>query len=321
MTARLPPSARPAARSPHAAAPRGALELTQLRYFQAIARCGSLSEAARQLSVSQPTLSVAIQQLEERLKTTLLLRERNGVSLSPTGAELLRCAEEVMSALGQVEHRILGLEREDVGRFVVGCHESLGAYFLPGMLRRFMDEAPLIEIALWNGTSAAVRQAVIDREVHFGLAVNPLPHPDLVPVELFKDAVDIFIEGAQAPAEDAAGLEMAHALLRRGPLLHAGRVTQCQELISRLAADGLLPVRMLACGDLELVKSLALSGLGVALLPRRVAAYNQEGRLRRLHPSLPSIPDTIYLLYRADLHRTRGALRLKDALVHYGREL
>lgn len=297
------------------------VDLNQLRYFQAIARCGSLSKAARELSVSQPTLTVSIRQLEERLKTTLLLRDRSGVSLSSTGEALLRGAEEMLRVLAHTEQRILGLETEETGSFVVGCHESLGAYFLPGFLPGFMEAAPWIDVSLWNGTSAAVRQAVLDREVHFGLVVNPLPHADLVLVELFKDAVDIFIAADLAPPEDAGGLVQAGAILRRGPLLHAGRVTQCQELISRLAADGLLPVRMLACGDLELVKSLALSGLGMALLPRRVAAYNQPGRLRRLHLTLPAIPDTIYLLYRPDLHRTRAALRLKDELVRYGRAL
>jgi DNA-binding transcriptional LysR family regulator len=78
---------------------------------------------------------------------------------------------------------------------------------------------------------------------------------------------------------------------------------------------------MLSCGDLELVKSLALAGIGVALLPRRVAAYAQEGRLVRLHPELPVIPDVISLVYRADMHRTRAAMRLKDALVAYGKRL
>ena len=48
-----------------------------------------------------------------------------------------------------------------------------------------------------------------------------------------------------------------------------------------------MPTRRLSCGDLELVKSLALEGVGAALLPRRVAAYGQEGRLVRLHPELP----------------------------------
>lgn len=298
------------------------VDLNQLRYFQAIARCGSLSKAARELSVSQPTLTVSIRQLEERLKTTLLLRDRSGVSLSSTGEALLRGAEEMLRVLAHTEQRILGLETEETGSFVVGCHESLGAYYLPRMLQGFMKEAPQIEVTLWNGTSAGVREAVLARAVDFGLAVNPAPHPDLVLVTLFKDAVEILV--AQELLDGlgpAPSLATAQALITRGPLIYAGRVAQCQELVGRLAMLGVLPLRVLTCGDLELVKSLALAALGVALLPRRVADYGQTGRLQRLHAELPFIPDTIYLLYRGDLHRTRAALRLKDALIRSGKGL
>jgi DNA-binding transcriptional LysR family regulator len=106
-----------------------------------------------------------------------------------------------------------------------------------------------------------------------------------------------------------------------GPLIYAGRVKQSQDLCDQLAGAGLLSLRNLVCGDLELVKSLALAGIGPALIPRRVASYGHEGKLVRLHPSLPFIPDTICLLYRADMHRTKAAMRVKDELVAYGKRL
>ena len=106
-----------------------------------------------------------------------------------------------------------------------------------------------------------------------------------------------------------------------GPLFHVPRIASSEKVVEALRSKRMLPDRVVPCGDLELVKSLALEGVGVALLPRRVAAYGQKGKLVRLHPELPFIPDVISLLYRADLHRTRAALRLKDALVAHGRAL
>jgi molybdate transport repressor ModE-like protein len=293
------------------------LDLAHLRYFEAIADSGSLSAAARALGVSQPTLTVAVKNLEEQLGTTLLHRSREGVKLTSTGRELLDHAGQVFALLERARERILGLQADDVGSFVIGCHESLGAYFLPSFMRAFLGEAPRIELSLWNGTSAAVTDAVVAREVDFGLVVNPRPHPELVLVELFHDAMDVVVAASSAPADR----EAADARLRAGPLVYAGRVGQCQELIDRLAALGLLPTRRLSCGDLELVKSIALQGVGVALLPRRVAAYEQEGRLVRLHPELPFIPDSICLVYRGDLHRTRAAMCVKDALAAHGKRL
>jgi DNA-binding transcriptional LysR family regulator len=185
-------------------------------------------------------------------------------------------------------------------------------------MRAFLEQAPKVKLSLWNASSSAVRDAVLERRVHFGLIVNPLPHPDLVLVDLFKDGVTAFVSSDEP--EYATATE-ANARLARGPLIFAGRIPQCQDLIGRFAADGRLPERMLDCGDLELVKSLALGGIGVALLPRRVALYGHDGKLRELHADIAEFPDTIHLIYRGDIHRTRAALKLKDALVSYGRSL
>ncbi|HVH46059.1 MAG TPA: LysR family transcriptional regulator [Labilithrix sp.] len=320
------------------------MDLKDLRYFAAIAQSGSMTAAAKNLHVSQPTLTVAMQNLEEELGSQLLVRERSGVRLTVTGDELLKYANDAFQLLERAAQRIKGLETEDEGTFVIGCHESLGAYFLPDFMARFLRAHPMIELLISNETSAMVTASVVERRTHFGLVVNPHPHPDLVVVELFHDAMDVLVaEDAPPPSRplasllesalsdedappswvntsDPAFIAAKHRLLA-GPLIYAGRVGQCQELCGQLAAHGLLSTRKLVCGDLELVKSLLLAGIGPALLPRRVAAYGHEGKIVRLHPRLPFIPDTICLLYRADMHRTKAALRLKDELVRYGKQL
>ena len=326
------------------------MDLKDLRYFAAIADSGSMTAAAKTLHVSQPTLTVAMQSLEEQLKTQLFVRERSGVRLTTTGEELLKHATEVFRLLEHAEERVKGLETEDTGSFVIGSNESLGSYFLPDFMARFLRDHPGIELLLHNESSAAVRDSVLERRTNFGIVVNPHPHPDLVVVELFHDAMDVMVaedapppsrplaallaqaaaasDDAAPPTErvswvdsaDPAFMAAKHRLIA-GPLIYAGRVKQCQELSDQLAGAGLLSMRKLVCGDLELVKALALAGIGPALIPRRVAAYGHEGKLVRLHASLPFIPDTICLLYRADMHRTKAAMRVKDALVTYGKRL
>jgi DNA-binding transcriptional LysR family regulator len=293
--------------------------LDHLRYFQTVARCGSLSAAARILRVSQPGLTAVIKQLEERFGTRLLVRLRTGVSLTSTGEELLRFANELLTRLDTVEQKIRGLESDEVGNFVIGCHESLGAYFLPQWMARFLESNPRIQLSLSNSPSRVVLNATVERAVHFGIVVNPEPHPDLVQLKLFRDAVDLFVLAESAPP--AGDLEAAKERLRRGPLVFAGRVLQSQQIIERLAAMDAFPARLLPCGDFELVKSFALAGLGVAVLPRRVARSWQDGRLRRLHPALPFIADEIHLLFRGDAHRTRAFVITKDAIVAHGRAL
>lgn len=310
------------------------MELAQLRYFREIARLGSMTAAARALGLRQPTLSAAVRQLEEELGATLLQRHRGGASLTAAGSELLRHADEIFALLDRAAAGIAGLEHDLVGHFVLGCHESLGAYFLPRLLPVVLQDAPKIALSLRNAPSAEVLAAVLEREVHLGLVVNPHPHPDLVMVPLFADAVDFFVRApANAPAapsgaavyapESCATHEFTAAIdiLNAGPLIFAGRVQQCSELLEQLAERGAVPRRLLSCGDFELVKSLALAGVGVAILPRRIAAYGHDGALRRLHPRLPIFPDEIVLVYRADLPKTRAAAFLKDAIASTSRAM
>ena len=239
------------------------MSLTNLRYFREIVRLSSMTAAARALGVSQPRLSQAVRSLEEQFGTTLLLRHRGGVSPTQTGSELLRHIDEVFAVLDRATARIAGLEDDLVGRFVLGCHESLGAYFLPLFMPGLLRDAPSITVTLRNESSAHIRQAVIDREVHFGLIVNPEPHPDLVMTRLFHDAVDFFV-CARDPvvsnqldpgvvgspefyADDRCAtldIATAHDRLRRGPLIFAGRVEQCAELLGLLAEQRAAEQRM-----------------------------------------------------------------------------
>lgn len=326
------------------------MDLRDLRYFAAIANGGSMTAAAKALRVAQPTLTVAMKQLEEHLGTQLFIREHNGVRLTVTGEELLRHAHDVFRLMEEAERRIKGLESEEEGTFVLGCHESLGAYFLPTFMARFLRDCPKIELLISNENSAQVRDSVVERRTDFGIVVNPSPHPDLVMVELFHDAMDVLVaedapppsrplsaylppaDDVEAPPETSRdggppssrrdpAFEIARHRLLAGPIIYAGRVKQCQDLCEALGNAGLLTTRKLVVGDLEMVKSLALAGIGPALLPRRVGSYGHEGKLVRLNPQLPFIPDTIYLLYRADMHRTSAALRVKDALIAHGKQL
>ncbi len=294
------------------------MDLVHLRYFRTIAEIGSLTAAARKLGVTQPTLTSAVKKLEDYLGSTLLLRNARGVTVTPTGAALAAAAWQVFTVLDDAEQRIRGLEHSEVGEFAIGCHESLGAYFLPAFMRNFLEHAAGIELRVWNGTSAEVREAVLRREIHFGLVVEPTPHDELVLVDAFPDAVAVV---GRRDRVGAGGVARAHELLRAGPLVHAARVDQCRKIVDALGALDLLPTRVIATGDLELTKSLVLAGVGVGILPRRVADYGRSGELVVLDPSLPQISDRIVLCWRADAHRTAAWMRTKTALVDHANAL
>src|SRR5678816_198469 len=143
------------------------MDLRQLRYFQAVAHAGRISEAARQLGLSQPALSIALRKLEEEIGVPLFDRDHRGVHLTAGGRELLDAVGQATLLIERGRERIAGLENEPVGRFVLGCPQVLGAYFLPAFARAFLAAHPTIDLVVWCGPSRQVEARVLAREVQF----------------------------------------------------------------------------------------------------------------------------------------------------------
>lgn len=287
---------------------------TPLRYFERVAELGSFTAAARELAISQPSLSVAVRKLEEALGTPLFHRSRQGVTLTRAGEILLERARQADRALEAARDELSALETDPRGRFTLGSHESLAAYFLPRFMARFLERFSAIELALWNGNSRDVERAVVERRIDVGLVVNPERHADCVVHELFADRVGFVVSAAVARRT-----ETPHALLARYPLIHVPVLHQTQYLLGALASAGIAPPSQLRCSSMELVKSLVLDGVGIGILPYRVASYGvSPGRLVPLGGAMPVFDDVITLVRRYDLPMTAGARVLVDALREHG---
>lgn len=291
--------------------PESDLLATPLRYFQHVAERGSFTAAARALGISQPSLSVAVRKLEDALGAPLFHRSRQGVSLTRAGEILLEHTRQAERALVAARDEMLALDTEPRGRFTLGAHESLAAYLLPGFMARFLERYPEVRLELDNGNSREVERAVVERRLDVGLVVNPSRHPDCVIVELFEDRVGFVVSRARWRKLKAS----PEALLSRVPLVHVPVLAQTQYLIGALKTAGIEPPSQLTCSSMELVKSLVLDGVGVGVLPYRVASHGvSAGRLVHLGEALPVFDDVITLVRRYDLPMTAGARALIDGL-------
>ena len=287
-----------------------------IRVFTAVAEHGGVTAAARALGLSQPAVTAAIHKLEEELETTLLLRTSRGVSLTATGHALLKHAQGMERAATVARREIGGLEDEPRGRFTIGCHESLGAYFLPPLFARFFAEHPAIDLVLSNANSRDVERAVIDRRIDFGVVVNPEQHPESIVTPLFVDRVAIVAHRAlfrnKRPWRE---------MITEHALVHAPALRQTQFILGALDQAGVVPRRAVPCVSLELVKSLVLDRVGLGILPLRVARYHTPEDTVRVVVKDPGFDDRIALVRRVDLHVTSAARLVLDAFAAHGKEL
>ena len=114
----------------------------QYRFFLEVARMGSLSGAARELGVSQPTVSRRIAQLERRLDAVLFTQTQGGVLLTDAGRRMLQSAEDIAAAATELKHKVDLHEREPAGTVSLSAPGALMDGWLPEQLRAFRSDYP-----------------------------------------------------------------------------------------------------------------------------------------------------------------------------------
>lgn len=122
------------------------MDWNYLRAFVAAARAGSLSAAAHELGMSQPTVSRYIQALEKELQIQLFQRSTQGLILTSAGADLLGSAQNMNEAADQFQRQVLGLRGQISGSVRISANEVIGLYLLPPALAAFQQQYPELQI-------------------------------------------------------------------------------------------------------------------------------------------------------------------------------
>ncbi|MFG6175913.1 LysR family transcriptional regulator [Halomonas sp. THAF12] len=121
--------------------------LKQLRYFVVAGELSSVTQAARKLHVSQPSISAAIQQVEEIAGLQLFVRHHaQGLSLTPSGKQLLTRARQLLRDAEGLEKYALSLGEEIGGELRLVAFPTFAPVFLPQLLRRFADRHPSVSL-------------------------------------------------------------------------------------------------------------------------------------------------------------------------------
>jgi DNA-binding transcriptional LysR family regulator len=268
---------------------------TEIQYFLEIYRTRHLSKAAMRLGITQPTLSQALQKLEGKLKTSLFLRTKQGVIPRESAAIFYGRAKQLGDCWAEVQDILSAQANEIAGTFVVGCHQSVAAFTAPRLLRNLAREAPGINVSFMHDFSRKITERVVSYEVDIGYVVNPAKHPDLVFKKIGNDRVTFWSKGGvkNLPKRIFADSQRA----------------QVEELLGKTFQRHFSDWRLVQSSSLEVVRTLTAQGLGLGILPERVAhAENRE--LEVYDEKLPSRPDEIYLTYRKEMLTSRAGKEL-----------
>jgi DNA-binding transcriptional LysR family regulator len=153
-----------------------------LRYFAAVARCGSLREAAGELHVAQSALSRQIHKLEDELGVPLFERHARGVELTSAGEILLSFAQTSLRQVDKVRSEIDALKGLRRGTVHIYAIESLVPHLLPQVIARFTRRYPGINFVISIEGSDRVLAAVKEGRADIGFTFYPPPDPEVATV-------------------------------------------------------------------------------------------------------------------------------------------
>jgi DNA-binding transcriptional LysR family regulator len=152
------------------------MELRQLVYFDAVARLGGFTRAARQLHVAQSAVSAQIRALERELGVTLLARTTRTVTLTRAGELFLTRARAALSELDRARGELAELSSALTGRVTLGATSVLGSFDLPSALAGFFQRYPGVGVSMRSALIAKLLDKLDAGEVD--LVLGPV-HDDL----------------------------------------------------------------------------------------------------------------------------------------------
>ena len=150
------------------------MELRTLRYFLAAAQEENITKAADILHVTQPTLSRQMMDLERELGVTLMLRGKNGLTLTDDGIFFRQRAQEIVELADRLEKSFVERQNNISGMVVIGASETVGSQTLARLIKEFTGKYPAVQFILYNETVDNIKDRLDKGLVDIGLLLEPV---------------------------------------------------------------------------------------------------------------------------------------------------
>ncbi len=158
------------------------MTLRHLRIFLTVCETGSMTEAARRLFTAQPSVSLAVREMEEYYGVRLFDRISKKLYLTETGKRLLQYARHIISLFDEMEQGIR--DWDVVGALRVGTSITVGTYLLPGYIRRMEELYPELRVEARIENSGSIEQCVLENEIDVGI-IEGIAHSPYINSESF----------------------------------------------------------------------------------------------------------------------------------------
>ncbi len=180
------------------------MDIHQVESFLQAAECGSFSEAARRMRLSQPALSRQIKLLEAELRATLFIRGSTGLKLTEAGQMLLPWARRLLEDSNTLKDMMASLETSCIGELRIACSSNSGRYVLPLLVARFRARYPGVQIKVLSCRPLRAVENLLENEAHLGVVSTEIRQGKLEQQEFFSDEISLIVPRGHAWAGRAS---------------------------------------------------------------------------------------------------------------------
>jgi DNA-binding transcriptional LysR family regulator len=282
-----------------------------MRYAVTAADSGNVTQAAGRLNVSQPSISVAIAQIEAHYGRKLFVRRKGeGVTLTSFGSAFMRDARMLLDEAARL-HRLGQSAEAASGEVTLGCFTDLAPFYVPALVSQFRKAMPGISVdfrdAGFDELARQVGKGAIELALTYDLGLGPgIERQTLIELRPYA------MLSAHHPLARRASIAMAE--LAEHPLILTDQALSWQHIVALFNAQGLEVDVAARASSFELQRSMVANGLGLALAYTRPKSdQSYDGKKLAIRPISDRLPaQRILIAWAKNQILTPAALALRD---------
>ncbi|KRE18165.1 LysR family transcriptional regulator [Bosea sp. Root381] len=297
------------------------ITLKQLRYFCAVSRHRHFGRAAQECHVSQPALSLQIQELEAQLGCQLVERQRGAITLTETGREIAERAQRILlEASDLVDH---ARHRPNLlsGELDLGVIPSIAPYLLPATLPLLQRRHPGLALRLRESQTHTLLDELVDGRLDVALLSLPIDRTGLETLPLFDDPFLLVMP--TAPGSEGAEVTPQQALSGDNLLLLEEGHCLRDQALSFCGAPRSGSRRQYGASSLSTIMQMVANGFGTTLMPAMALPIElrPDMPVRLFRFAAPEPSRSIGLAWRRTSPRQQDFEALGRILTEVGGEL
>ncbi len=289
------------------------MNIKQIKAFLAVAESLSFAQAAHQLHLSQPALSLAVKGLEDTLGGKLLTRTTRTISLTPEGDALVPIARRLLAQWQDAEDEMKQRFALQLGKISIAAMPSFAGSLLPKAIQQYHQRFPNIQIAIDDVLSDMVVERVANNSVELGVTFEPNQVEDLTFYPLYRDEFIAILPQGHVLAKQT---ELTWQALLAYDFITLQRPSSVRTMIEKNLKDAQIDLAVaFDAHQLTTVVRMVSEGMGVAVVPATCRQQIREQGVLERPITHPTIERTVGVICKPRSMLSIAAAAMLDTLV------